>query len=91
MAKTFKWTVEFEVAECWVADGFDMTDRRALDMLSQDLSYANIGTELSAKVKRSPSPKSIAIAQGHIDGAAGTYSLAYGIADVMKRRTEGLV
>lgn len=65
--KKFKWTVEFEVAEAWVEDGFDLTDERALDMLSNDLRWANIGTELGAKVIKAPSPKVIRKVQGYED------------------------
>lgn len=52
-----KWTVEFTVADCWVADGFDLTDERAHAILSNDLCYAH-STELAAKVIDSP-PKEI--------------------------------
>lgn len=61
----FKWIVEFEVDECWVADGFELTDERALDMLASDLRYANIGIELGAKVLQGPSIKDVRIAQGY--------------------------
>jgi hypothetical protein len=64
-SKWFKWTVEFQVHETWVEDGFDLTDERALDMLAHDLSYANIGTELKAKVLDAPSPMRIKKAQGY--------------------------
>lgn len=69
MAK-FKWTVEFEVDECWVADGFELTDERALDMLSHDLGWANVNTELGAKVIKSPDQEKIAHAQGYQSAAA---------------------
>lgn len=64
MAK-LKWTVEFEVDESWVADGFILTSDRALDMLSKDLGWANIGTELGAKVIKAPRPGLIAKLQGY--------------------------
>lgn len=64
MAK-LKWTVEFSVDESWVADGFILTDNRALDMLSHDLGWANIGTELGAKVIKGPDPAKIAKLQGY--------------------------
>jgi hypothetical protein len=64
MAK-LKWTVEFSVDETWVADGFILTDERALDMLSHDLGWANIGTELRAKVIKAPDPEKIAKLQGY--------------------------
>ena len=60
-----KWTVEFEVDVTWVADGFILTSARALDMLSRDLRYADIGTELSAKVVQAPDPALIAQLQGY--------------------------
>ena len=63
MSKKFKWTVEFSVDESWVADGFNLTDERALDMLASDLSYA-YGHELGAKVLTAPDAKAIAKVQG---------------------------
>ena len=66
MAK-FKWTVEFEVDEVWVADGFIMTNQRALDMLAADLGWADIGSELSAKVILHPDLDSVAKCQGYKD------------------------
>lgn len=59
-----KWTVEFSVDKTWVEDGFDLTNNRALDMLSNDLQYANIGTELNARVIKSPDKKLIRKIQG---------------------------
>ena len=60
----FKWVVEFEVSENWVADGFEMTDEIALDMLSSKLGYAIEGSELRAKVISSPDARLIAKVQG---------------------------
>lgn len=54
-----KWTVEFSVDEIWVADGFDLTDERALDMLSSDLAFAMPEVELQAKVIKAPSRRKI--------------------------------
>lgn len=50
--------------ETWVADGFDLTDDRALQMLAGDLSYA-YGHELGAKVIKAPKPAAILKAQGY--------------------------
>lgn len=61
--KRFKWTVEIEVSETWVADGFNLTDNRANDIVQRALPYAT-GSEVSARVLKAPSPESIAIAQG---------------------------
>ena len=63
MAK-LKWTVEFSVDESWVADGFDLTDERALEMLNYDLGYAYT-SELGAKVIKSPDKEKIARLQGY--------------------------
>jgi len=60
-----KWTVQFEVDEIWVADGFVMTDQRALEMLSNDLAYANMNSELGAKVIKAPKNERIAKLQGY--------------------------
>jgi hypothetical protein len=63
MSKTFKWTVEIEVTENWVADGFNISPDRMHDIMCRALPYAN-GSEIGARVLKSPSPESIAIAQG---------------------------
>lgn len=63
--KFYKWTVEIEVDAIWVADGFDLTNERALDMLAHDLGYANVGTELRAKVKKAPRRAAILREQGY--------------------------
>lgn len=49
-----EFTVTFRVAPCWVADGFNLTDERALEMLSNDLQYATISEELDAQVIAAP-------------------------------------
>jgi len=65
----YKWTVEFKVHRTWVQDGFDLTDERALDMLSEDLQYANIESELKAKVLSAPDPNEVAQEMGYKDAA----------------------
>lgn len=62
--KTFKWTVEFEIDETWVADGFDMDDDTAQEMIQSWLSHA-YGWEVKGKVLKSPPAKAIRIAQGY--------------------------
>ena len=61
--KTFKWTVELEVSENWVEDGFNLTDESAKEMLASFLPYA-YGYELNAVVIKAPSEKSIKKARG---------------------------
>lgn len=58
-----KWTVEFSVDETWVADGFNLTDERALEMLANDLAFADYN-ELGAKVISVPAPEEIRKVQG---------------------------
>ena len=65
MAK-LKWTVEFTVDSSWVADGFDLTDDRAKEMLNNDLRYA-YGHELGAKVVKYPPAIKVARLQGYKD------------------------
>lgn len=67
MGKKLKWTVEFSVDECWVADGFILNDETALDMLANQLGWADIETELSAKVIKSPTLDKIMKLQGFKD------------------------
>lgn len=66
-SRRFKWVVEFEVDLTWVEDGFDLTDERALNMLSHDLSYAHIDTELGAKVLKAPKAMDLAKARGEAE------------------------
>lgn len=60
----FKWVVEFSVAPNWVEDGFELTDERALDMLTSDLLWA-YPDELGAKVIRRPAAATIRRFQGY--------------------------
>jgi hypothetical protein len=64
--RRFKWVVEFEVDESWVADGFDLNDDRAHEMIHRYVSYS-YGHEVSGKVLRAPDPKAIRKAQGYED------------------------
>jgi len=62
--KKFKWVVEFEVTENWVADGFEVDQRRAFNMIESVLPYAS-GLEIKATVKKAPEAKLIRTAQGY--------------------------
>lgn len=66
---TYSWVVRFEVCGTWIADGFDLTHDRALDMLSNDLGMANIGEELNARVIAAPPADRIAQEQGYKSAA----------------------
>jgi hypothetical protein len=63
--KKLKWTVVFEVSEEWVADGFILTSERALEMLANDLGYADMSTELRARVIEAPDVWTLANTQGY--------------------------
>jgi hypothetical protein len=62
----FRWTVEIEVHETWVEDGFELTDERAHAMLCNELGYA-YGHELKARVLTAPKKSEIQKAQGYTD------------------------
>ena len=64
--KTFKWVVEFEVTENWVADSFEITDRKAIGMMEDALPFAS-GAEFKARVIKAPDHKLIRNVQGYID------------------------
>ena len=87
-----RWTVEFAVDSSWVADGFDLTDERAKEMLNGDLRYA-YGHELSAKVIKYPRAERVARLQGYYTRGKGgerrIYGLKAGIAVIEKQRKEG--
>jgi hypothetical protein len=68
--KFYKWTVEFQVAATWVQDGFDLDDARALEMLANDLRFAN-GAELKARVVKAPLRALIRAEQGHVAAVKG--------------------
>jgi hypothetical protein len=71
MAKTFKWTVEIEVDETWVADGFDLQDGRDVNttLRSGFLQYAD-DSEVKIKVLSGPNRADVAEAQGYRSVAA---------------------
>jgi hypothetical protein len=66
MADKFKWVVEFDVDESWVADGFDLTDERAKEMIERALPYS-YASETNAKVLKAPSQRSIMEKQGYTE------------------------
>lgn len=66
MKDSFKWVIQIEVDESWVADGFDMTDERVKEMLARETPYA-YGHELEVKVLKSPSVERIMKKQGYTE------------------------
>lgn len=65
MAK-FKWTVEIEIDETWVEDGFDLEDDDAVaDMIKGSrLGYAT-SQEVKSKVLKRPPDELVAKAMGY--------------------------
>lgn len=59
-----KWTIEISVDDSWVADGFDMTDERAKEMLASTLPYA-YGHEILAKVTKYADATKVGELQGY--------------------------
>lgn len=57
-AKTFKWTVTFEISDNWVFDGAEITEEVAKEMLANYLPYA-YGHELGVKITRKPSEEAL--------------------------------
>lgn len=49
--KRYTWLVEFETTDTWVADGFNLDDEDAEEMLHKRLPFA-FGEEIGAKVIR---------------------------------------
>lgn len=63
----YSWIVEFEVAEDWVADGFDLDDERAADMLDKALGGWCYPGERRARVLKAPPRADIRREQGYRD------------------------
>ena len=59
------WKVEFEIDASWVADGFDPCSFDFLEALSGMLPYANMETELDAKIVKAPTGLVIRRMQGY--------------------------
>ena len=64
--KTFKWVVEFEVSEDWIADGFNLDQNRATDMIATALPFAN-STEFKATILKAPFATLINKIQGYAE------------------------
>ncbi len=66
--KTFKWTIEIEIDEAIVTDGFDLKDDEEItDLIYEKIFPAWYPHEVSAKLIKSPDEKDIRRAQGYKD------------------------
>jgi hypothetical protein len=52
------WTVEFSVDPSWIADGFDLTEDKAHEMIAAALPHA-FNHEIESKVIKTPDKKTI--------------------------------
>jgi hypothetical protein len=70
-SKMFKWVIEIEVDETWVADGFNLTNERARSMIQDHISgcgaFMVYDNEVRAKVLQAPDARSIRVVQGYED------------------------
>lgn len=64
MKVRFKWRVEIEVDERWVADGFNLTEERLADLLSRGFPWMP-STEIAGRILKSPKPTTIECVQGN--------------------------
>ena len=62
-ARMFKWTVEVEVSENWVADGFDLSNR--IEELGETLLPFSVDGEVAVHIRKAPDPDAIRKAQGY--------------------------
>lgn len=60
----FKWTVEIEVNGIWVRDGFELTEERLKEIVSQQLPFS-YDNETRVRIVKSPDQKRIKESQGH--------------------------
>lgn len=70
MKARYRWVVEIEVDATWVADGFDLTDERAKEMIQNELPWA-YGHEVDAKILKAPPAADIRKEQGWVDLVKG--------------------
>jgi hypothetical protein len=65
MTDKIKFTVEFAVDPTWVADGFFLDKNTALMMLAKELGWADIGSELDARMVKFPNAEKVAKLMGY--------------------------
>jgi hypothetical protein len=62
--KKYTWTLTVTMDETWVEDGFDLTDRRADEMVQAAYPHVN-GNEVTCKVISRPPDAEVAKAMGY--------------------------
>lgn len=63
--KFFKWTVEIEVNEVWVADGFQVTEEGLRDAFQEYFLPLSTEGEVKVAVVKTPTVKALRKAQGY--------------------------
>jgi len=61
---TFRWVLQFDVAETWVTNGLDLTPERMHAIVSKALGWIREG-ELRVSTVAAPVRRDIRVAQGH--------------------------
>jgi hypothetical protein len=69
--RMFTWTLEVQVAECWVEDGFDFNESHVRWLKENLIDYA-YSNEVEVRVVKAPNPRAIRIAQGYQDDGEAT-------------------
>lgn len=64
--RMFTWTIEVQVAEVWVEDGFDFTNDRCRSLSDSLIDYAE-SHEVKVRVLTAPDLKAIRLTQGYKD------------------------
>jgi hypothetical protein len=69
-APMLKWTIEIEVDEKWVADGFNLSKPRQLQALEEQILQWAYGHEKRVTLVSGPDPAKVAELQGYPSVAA---------------------
>ena len=63
--KKFTWIVEFTIDPSWVADGFELTEERAKEMIENELPHSYFH-ETSVRIIKAPREDLIKKEQGYL-------------------------
>ena len=60
----YKWIVEIEISEVWVADGFEITADDVQEMIQKQIGYS-YEHETRVRIVKSPTVEEIRLTQGY--------------------------
>lgn len=63
--KFFKWTIEIEVSDNWVEDGFDFDKDQAQNLAESLIPWAYANSEVRVRVVKSPPREKVLKQQGY--------------------------